>query len=488
VLERRIGEEGGATLVIVLILISVFGLIISGLLTEGGVSVKFTSTVSAHEASVYAADAGVSIGIQQVRQRNELCPDVSSTPQTIPLDPDTAKINGQSVTVTCQGTSGSALGARGYALIVTSTAAGALSTQSGKAKSIQGPVYVNGGLDLKKDVNIERGFFYQQAGAHSCALNDPAPSGVNIVNGTTTGYAYACRSTPAPDVPPGSPGSAPDKLGAWPVDGHRPPESKTSGSPASTCTVWYPGLYESPPVLASGNNYFASGVYYFDFDGQFTVNEKLWAGERATGPGGAYIEQPAFAPPTCAVDPAGVPDSGISGKGAEFAFGKSARFFVGKTGQAEIFGRDDPDPAREDGNSFVAVPSAWGWPDQSAAGTTVLNSHKGNGPDMAIHGLVYASNQRVELYATSSDHSQILGGVIANTLDIQSSSSVCSDCLQLSVVAGNPAPRRIVIKAVASGTSGERPVESSAVVLIYNDFLKPPTIESWRTRGVSDSL
>jgi Tfp pilus assembly protein PilX len=462
-LNRRSGQQDGGTLVIVLILISVFGLIISGMLTEGGVSVKFTSAVTAYEAKVYAADAGVSFGIQQVRQRNELCPEVSPTPETIP---NSATINGQAVTVTCQGTSGSTLGARGYAVIVTSTAAVALSTQSGGAKSIQGPVYVNGGIDPKKDINVERGNFYQEAGPNSCVLGASAPNGVNIVNGSTTGYVYACRSTAAPDVPPGSPGSAPT--------GHQP--SATIGS----CTVWFPGLYTSPPALASGNNYFASGVYYFDFDGQFTVNEKLWGGQPAA------TEQRAFADPGCA-DPAGHPE--ISGTGVEFAFGKSARLYIGKTGQAELFGRDNPDPTKEDGNSFVAVPSSWGWPDQSTAGTTVISSHKGNGPDMAIHGLVYASNQRVELYATSSDHSQILGGVVANTLDIQSSSSVCSGCMQLSVVAGNPAPRRIMITATAPGTSpGEKPVVSTAIVLIDNDFAKPPSIESWRTRGVSDSL
>src|SRR5581483_307121 len=35
--------------------------------------------------------------------------------------------------------------------------------------------------------------------------------------------------------------------------------------PAGSCQVFHPGLYKSHPILVGGDNYFASGVYYFNF-------------------------------------------------------------------------------------------------------------------------------------------------------------------------------------------------------------------------------
>src|SRR5688500_6600827 len=84
--ERGSPKEGetGASLVIVLAFISIFGLIIGGLLTESSVSLRFTSTVHTNEAKVYAADAGVSLGIQQLRQNGDICPSASESGTPIP--------------------------------------------------------------------------------------------------------------------------------------------------------------------------------------------------------------------------------------------------------------------------------------------------------------------------------------------------------------------------------------------------------------------
>src|SRR2546423_1814620 len=72
--SRKLRNQDGASLVIVLVFISIFGLIITGLLTEAGASVKYTDTVSNHEKKVYAADAGAQLGIQQLQQNTEICP------------------------------------------------------------------------------------------------------------------------------------------------------------------------------------------------------------------------------------------------------------------------------------------------------------------------------------------------------------------------------------------------------------------------------
>src|SRR5258708_1610940 len=75
-LEMRpddIRNQDGAALVMVLVFISVIGLVLAGLLTEAGVSVKYTNSVKEHQKLVYAADAGVTLAIQQLHQNNEIC-------------------------------------------------------------------------------------------------------------------------------------------------------------------------------------------------------------------------------------------------------------------------------------------------------------------------------------------------------------------------------------------------------------------------------
>src|SRR5437764_233080 len=112
---RRIDREDGGSLVVVLIFISIFGLVMAGLMTESSANVAFTSRVNAHEVKVYAADAGVSYGIQQLRQDPAFCPRVGATGPSIP----DLSVNGPTVTsvsVTCSVNSGSTGGADGYAV------------------------------------------------------------------------------------------------------------------------------------------------------------------------------------------------------------------------------------------------------------------------------------------------------------------------------------------------------------------------------------
>src|SRR5262245_1752183 len=106
-----IRNEDGGTLAIVLVFITVFGLIISGLLTEAGASVRYTGTVNAHESKVYAADAGVSFGIQQLRQNNELCPGAG---EGVPVPFPSITVNSRTVSVSCTVTSGLTVGGLGF--------------------------------------------------------------------------------------------------------------------------------------------------------------------------------------------------------------------------------------------------------------------------------------------------------------------------------------------------------------------------------------
>src|SRR2546423_2150913 len=146
-------NEDGASLVIVLIVISVFGLILSGLLTEAGASVRYTTIVNGHEQKVYAADAGVSLGVQRLQQTNQLCPVTGPETQL-----DVTTVNGRSTRITREVTSGSTMGGLGHAIVTKSPAADSLNIQSGSAKNVTGPVFVTGDVSgWDKGLNLKSG-------------------------------------------------------------------------------------------------------------------------------------------------------------------------------------------------------------------------------------------------------------------------------------------------------------------------------------------
>jgi hypothetical protein len=479
--RRFTQDEDGATLVIVLILISVFGLVVGGLLTESAVSVKYTKVVSSRQANVYAADAGVSAGIQLVRQKNMLCPGPGLTGTIAVSTPPVAKV--PAVTVTCTGTLGSALGAGGYAIMVrnsTTGVPGVLNTQSGSgvAKEVEGPVFVEGTLDLQASLHVLKGDLAQQG---TCQ------PGANF-QVMDSGYAYYCPAT-APALPAHvAPAAVPPADATLSV----PTSSTVAGT---TCSIFRPGHYIAKPNLQSGNNYFTSGFYYFDFDDEIVAGagNKVWAGRQS--PAETATPPPAMAArPACAVDPGQPADptvAGPSGWGVVFAFGKTARLRTDGTGSnqgnLEIFARNDPTGASgTNGISIIAVPAPPDWPatwNKSTAGTTLTSV--GNNSTLAIHGLVYARDQTVALWANNGVETQVLGGVVANRLELQATGS--GHGIGVSVAGDNPDPRYVRIKAVVS-VPGGKDVVSTAVIQLDNDLSVLPVIASWRTSGIVDPL
>ena len=459
-------SEDGASLIIVLVVISVFGLVLSGLLTESSASIKYTKTVSTHEAKVYAADAGVSLAIQQVRQNNELCPEVGLS-STVPIS---TTINGKNVSVTCTGAIGSALGARGYAIQVRESSLGVrgvFETQSGGTKILTGPVFVDGTFNLSGGgVQVQRGNVHQKD--PSCNSASP-PVSVD----STLGYRYLCTSAvpalPTNDPPPaGVPATAPAPTG-------------------TTCKTFYPGTYTdaNKPVLAA-DNYFVSGVYYFNFTGSLVLDGK-WVYGGIVGAGETRVlDTVRPVPPTCvqSVNPAG-----YTGTGVKIIMGSTARFDLSKA-HMELFARQDdpaapnPKPSGTNGISVVAAPGSWtGWT-KSAVGTTIIDlSSNLNLSDLALHGLVWARDQRVNLGSVNGAVAQTTGGVVANYVYLQTSNG---DGLQVSVEGGDPDPRYVKLEATVS-EPGARNVKSTAIIVLENEIGTAPTIQSWRTRGISDN-
>jgi hypothetical protein len=474
---RRIQQQDGGTLVIVLVFIAVFGLIISGLMTESSANVKFTTAVSAREEKVYAADAGVSYGIQQLRQDTAHCPRVGTPGPTIP----DLTINNRTVKVECSVNSGSTGGIDGYAVVTMSPNAGSLVLSNSSAKKISGDVYVSGGVDWGPGLTVKRGDFVQQKHGASC-LNPPGPGDLTV---ESPPYSVLCKLTTEYPVPD------PERVA---------PAVPTVTNPAysdhGTCRVFSPGIYTSPPTLRSGDNYFISGVYYFllnDSNDNNNVIEVKQATIYGGQPTTAELAEQRFPLPT---DCSGQ-DPANSGTGVEFIFGAKARMFINTQGQVELFGRRTANAASTETRniSFVAVPNndSPNWPTTAgnwtastlASGTPVLDIKDGNQQDLAIHGVVYAPTQGVGLTATNSVLAQTMSGLVAYTLELKSSAS--AQGLAVSVAPGTPSPRLVLVTATVT-ESGARDVQSRAVVQIENDDSRSVTLKSWRTLGPTDPL
>lgn len=472
---RRLKREEGTSLVIVLIMISVFGLILTALLTEAGASVRYTDSVSSHEKKLYAADAAVALGIQQLQQNIEICPStgVSETIQT-------TTVNGLPAQVTCETTSGSTASHLGYAVVTMSPAANSLTIQSGNAKRIYGPVHVTGNVDgWNKGLDVDSGNFTQTQGNGCTATADP-----NLT--LDAGYGFFCNAT-VPTLPT--------------IAVPTMPVAPRAATTFATCKIFYPGRYTSAPAIdVTKVNYFASGVYYFNFAGPITVagsgpnDMVVFGGEKASWETAQYSSLlPACAHDTQAIAAAGGSAPEVNGTGVQFIFGGGASLALDNKSKTELFVRTADATTATAAPSFIAVPPTSAWTTAgytpNTADTNVLNFSSGSDKGFLAHGLVYAPNHNVVLYATNGVDASVLGGVVAWELDLQSSAA--GSGLTVSATDGIPDPRHIIVRGTApfpaSAATG-RQVVSTAVIQIANDTARTVTVESWRTRGPADAL
>jgi Tfp pilus assembly protein PilX len=502
----RSKQDDGASLVIVLIFITVFGLIVAGLLTEAGASVAYTRAVTDHEKKVYAADAGVALGIQQLQQHSTLCPVTGpgETIQTLQVNGALDnRVNGLDTKVTCETTSGSTTGGSGYAIYTLSDEVDSLQLQAGDTKEVFGPVHVTGRVaGLNKGLDVKNGDF-SQLEANGC--NAKADPGVTVGDG----YDKNCLTTqPEPPVY-AAPGSVPPAA----------PTPQTLGA----CKIFYPGTYNydvSSTLAADAarafdltkTNYFATGVYYFrssfKFTGTGTALTYFFGGQPASyetpnlsqwnstdcARDAKATQAAALATPAFSYSP--------SGTGVEFVFGNGAQLTVDNKSRAELFERT-ADGTQEKASPTVAfVPSTWTttpvttW-ETNPAHTDGLAFAPGADKALVLHGVAYAPEHNIRLKLTNVVDAVAFGGIVAWKAELDSSEGGGGSGLVVNGRNGTPKPRRIIVKATAplsDATSAGKPVVSTAVIIVENDedpaIGKPKTVtvESWRTRAPDETL
>lgn len=490
-IARLARDESGASLIIALIVISVFSLIAAALLTEAQASVAYTSTVTNHEKKVYAADAGVALGIQQLQQHGDLCPDTDAV--DVPLEAIAA--NGYDVSVSCTVNEGSITGGIGYAIITESDESDSLIIQSGsQPKEVTGPVHVGGGINNSggKQLVVKSGSFSQTprpGETYSC--NASTDASMVLVD---SGFRESCKA--GPTIPtyssPAMPAAARTRI-------------DYDGPGTADCRIFYPGTYDSAPDLdLSGDrtNYFASGVYYFKssftFAGTGGGNTYFVGGEKMdseTDVLDSSTMEP-YSKPSCASDGEAISHAGgsvpeVSGTGVQFLFGNNAALTVDNKSRGELFTRTDDGTSDTEAPTIMAVPPTWPAPwSANTPYTDLLTYTSGSDKTLITHGVVHAPLNNITLKVTNVVEAAVFGGLIGWKVELQSSNAAGTGLL-IKGGQGKPTPRRIVVKATApamsSGSSG-RQVVSTALVEIANDANRTVTVHSWRTRAADEDL
>jgi Tfp pilus assembly protein PilX len=470
-LQRLRTDDGGAILVIVLLFVLVVSLLVTAIADQTRASIGNALIVRGQQTKVYAADAGIEYGISALRADYSLCPDSAH-----PADLPTQTIDGRSVDVHCDTVTGTSSGLRGNAIITLDRTAPSLATQSGGGgvKEIGGSIY-SSWLDDSIQLTVKDGSVREQrasGAATSCSTDADKPSGLTFTAPLV--YGYRCTTDAAPD-----PGFT---LPTSPV-APAPPQDVVG-----TCTTFFPGRYGtagSPSTLPlTAQNYFVSGVYYFesvtlDFNGGKTgVAGRM-------GPGDTNINGDTPCSNDSAGAAVGLP---ATTAGAKFILGGSSRIHVGNSpgDHLEIFSRQFG--AATEGSQEVSVISVTS-ANLTGAGSgfvasslgpsdAIVGVDSGDKPQLVVHGAIDVANALVDFNATNASEAQLRDGVRAMRFKLQSSASASG--LNVGVKA-RPDKRVLRITATAKGAAGEKPIVAQAVIELQNDASHTGGILSWRT-------
>lgn len=443
--------EEGSALILALVFLSLFGLVIAAILGQVDANVRTTLVVRTHEAKVYGADAGVDYAIQTLQADDTVCPDDTAGRQPIsepPLEDDVDV----DIAITCETTEGNVLGVRGYAVVTTEPKGGSssLDTSNGSIdRVIEGPVWVDGDLDLAKPVKIDGAHLFQKSSCQSTPID-------KLTVAPSPPFNVKCSTAATPDEDHDLPG--------YPAGSPQP----STGDGGAACRTFSPGRYTTAPELKA-SNFFKSGMYYFEDIGDWTITDVLFGGTPQDDESKLLTDTP------CASEPVTT-----AARGVMFVLGGTSRMIVGNGARIELFTPNaaavDPGDAGISIRSVLTEDAATNPWKISTAGTAIVDVAGGNTRDMAIHGLVYTPNNVVNLFVTGGTvDAQFQGG--AKVLRIGLATSNSGTGLKVSTKRGS-GRRKITIVAKATDPDGGRAIEARAVVKIENDVDRTVTVVS----------
>ncbi len=467
--RRRCRGEDGASLILALAVLIVLSAFVVAVLAVGQVAFKTTGVARSATNATYAADGGVDAAIQMMRADRDAhatpsyCPNVATGTKAIAIP----AINGQAISATCTTISGG-VKSLDYAMMALGSA-GITTMGSGNKNlemGISGNVYTAGPFTMptkdKGDVIIGGNL---DTSAATCPYDD-------TTNPQVTG---ACNANVSPTV-------------ATPTV-FIPPTSPVNPAPQTvdSCIIYYPGRYTTLANFKTNKSYyFASGTYYFDGIGTFTIQGDVTGGAR--GSDAALSSVTPCADDAAAADawPAGYT---AAGSGVTFVLGgdSTLKFGTAKTTNVELFARSPS------GADAAATPGVSIWASKGTGGTTGapytastasdVYDTGGKAADVVVHGLVYVAQSDVTVARLPNDDAsgaaQLMGGLIADSIVIDMASGAGSATLASGGGSASTTPRTVVVRATATPSTGA-PSIAQAVITITSVVGSAPAVVSWR--------
>lgn len=339
-------RDDGSVLVITLVFMVVGSLIVTGLLSFAGAIFRARPPIGQRNAAAESARSGVRMALTEQRFfGTEDCHEAQTT----------YTLNGYPTTVTCEVISGQETfpGRLGVITTLLNTGSTALAGDQPpkKVKDIYGDVFIAGGLldGRTTDIMPRKGVFgstyvYDQGGLNVASTyvqggvqypcGDPAvqplpgyAAGASVIDGLSFDPVLACLSVPWWERA----GDDPELDGLWkyPLLPPLPTYVRTGAdatwtNPTTTkvCKVYFPGRYDQPLNLASGDHYFASGVYYLTKPMTLANGARVVAGEGEYE--GCLVDADAAQLSTAPAH------HEITGAGATFLLGKQGQIVINK--------------------------------------------------------------------------------------------------------------------------------------------------------------
>jgi hypothetical protein len=416
----RRDDDSGATLIIVMFIITTIALVLGATLSQADTSVRATVALRGQAGSDYNGDGAAQVAINALRRSTfnngtgAQCFGVSGTLSLPNFYPGTTGSAPASAAVTCTAEAGS--GAQGTPVQITSA------NKPGQAVLTLGTSAGEDGQNYgqsNKDITIH-GAVTSDSNINSNSANLKVTGGVQVkAVGTCSGsITPACTHITTAVGDPNYP--APTDTPAAPT------------MPACTnknaVAVFAPGLYRSADTL---NNckaswlYFSPGTYYFDF----TTGSHVW-GINGTVVAGTLTASMTNTPPS--VPGACVnPIDTVTAVGVEFVFGGDSQIDLQKGGESEFCATYHTSSIptvfyglKTNVGSGANIAHAQSGCVIAVGGCDVV-SDGGNGtkPDFFFEGFVYAPLASVDIAVNNTTKPFFNFGLITRSLAISTTGS-----------------------------------------------------------------
>ncbi len=455
---RRHTDDQGSILVLVIVFMTSVALVSLALLSQADANLRYTTIERQKKRQVYAANAAVDYGIQQLRNNAGVCGPAQAVvaPQPLPFP-----VNGRTPTWACRetpnGSSGGAFGS-GWAVFLT----GANLTGNGVAVKIlgktmhviNGPVYNDhddAGGNLNQAWSISQNAGLTVANGYVTQYWPTCPL-TGTINYLVTANVY-CTSTSLPVPLPRESLAATAPTG---TASHIPVATADPG-----CVAFNPGRYTQKPNLTSGKvNFFRGGVYYFDGIGSWNFNSELVLG-------GTPQRGEARNTALNCNDPAQ--------GGVMFVFGGNSSLTLTGTSTIEMF---PGNAAGGPGVSFYQVQTTGGgWTASTVTSTALIQADETGPSSLIFHGQVWAPTGSLKLTDGGAGNGKLRFGAGLVVSDIQNVNN--NGGSTNFYVTG---ARTVTVTGIASPVGAESGpnVTATAVLVIYDDAAIAPKIASWR--------